>query len=134
MGVEVGVRSLERSLQLHRSKAKELGDGAGANLLLFYAIECGLKAALLRRTSGRSTADLDPSLRTHDLRKLARELKIDGGLARRLTPCRSRETGQVHHHELHEAWRYGANLDREQEGLAVAALQALGAWCDQERG
>ena len=134
MAVDVGVKSLESNHDLHRSSAEILGDLSSSYLLLFYAVECGLKAALLRRTNGRSTAELDPAMRSHSLRDLAKELRLDGQLVAKLTRCARRDSGQVEPHELHEAWRYGAVLIGDHEKNAVAAIRELSAWIDQELG
>jgi hypothetical protein len=77
--VDVGVSDLVRSYVCLRNAATN-ATGESAHLLLFYGVEYGLKAAYLgkRGISGRGTQDLPHELRSHDLRRLAKELRLDG--------------------------------------------------------
>jgi hypothetical protein len=99
-------------------------------------VECGLKAAYLgkRGINGRGTRDLPHELRNHDLRRLAKELKLDGGMTHQLLACRRRLAGErmVDHQDLHQAWRYGAALNADDEKQAVQALNVLSGWCRKE--
>jgi hypothetical protein len=109
-----------------------------SHLLRFYSVECGLKAALLRRRSLRSTGQLDQDLRSHNLRRLARELNLDQATYANLRRCRQRSHDSRDHpvevHEVHEAWRYGAGLDGADEQEFVAGLRSLERWCRKELG
>ncbi len=111
-------------------------DGSAARLLQFYSVECGLKAAILGKngTNARSTADLPTELRTHDLRALAKALKLSAETIGQLAGCRRRhnEQSRVEQHQLHEAWRYGAALHGDDEKAADAALSSLSEWCRGE--
>ncbi len=111
-------------------------DSSAARLLQFYSVECGLKAALLGKngTNARSTADLPKELRNHDLRALAKALKLSAETLGQLTGCRRRhdEQSKVEQHQLHEAWRYGAALHGDDEKAADAALSSLSEWCRRE--
>ncbi|MFI2732972.1 hypothetical protein [Streptomyces sp. NPDC018711] len=135
MGVEVGVGDLVRSYTELRDSAVSQG-GSAARLLQFYSVECGLKAAVLGKngTNARSTADLPPELRTHDLRALAKALKLSAETIGQLGGCRRRHNQQsrVEQHQLHEAWRYGAALNEDDEKAADAALSSLSSWCRRE--
>src|SRR5690606_18280677 len=92
VSVDVGPRSLVNS-------AVDLGDtadrltGRPSHLLRFYAVECGLKAMILKRRNLRSTSQLDQHLRGHDLRRLAAELRLDAATYRDLRRCRRRAQG-----------------------------------------
>lgn len=101
-------------------------------LLLFYAVECGLKAVWLKR-QGRTlfeSADIDQT--GHDLRQLLKILKVGSDLtlpesfqlaaatAGTASLPRNRKFGDVH-----QAWRYGGRCtaptdqDCEQQLLKV---------------
>ncbi|MEU6197825.1 hypothetical protein [Streptomyces sp. NPDC047061] len=131
--VDVGVRQLNRSSERLEKGGEELvarSDHATGGLLLFYSAECALKAELMRRMSLRDTAQLPEDLRTHDLRALARELHLSAEAQGALTACaRPRINGQaqqkVEPQALHEAWRYGADLEADDEKHAVGALRTL---------
>ncbi|CAL9296206.1 hypothetical protein SUDANB25_02599 [Streptomyces sp. SudanB25_2051] len=103
--------------------------------MLFYAAECGLKAEILVRERARDTSALPEDLRNHDLRSLAKALGLPPAVAQAVQRCRRvmlgslGEAGQRHEWvgpaELHQAWRYGADLDPEDEKRAVEALRHL---------
>ncbi|MGW3648442.1 hypothetical protein [Streptomyces sp. NPDC000878] len=131
--VDVGVRQLRRSRDRLEQRGEELSDGddhATAGLLLFYSAECGLKAEVMQRMRLRDTSQLPADLRTHDLRVLAKELKWSPQTQSALQGCaRPRYNGQavqkVEPPALHEAWRYGADLEPDDEKQALAALRTL---------
>jgi hypothetical protein len=135
MGVDVGVSDLVRSYVTQREAAKGL-EGAPGRLLTAYSVECGLKAAVLGKNgfNARSTAELPEELRTHDLRALAKQLLVPMPKGRELAGCRRRHDpgATVAPQELHEAWRYGAALNEEDEKAVDAALGQLSAWCRTE--
>lgn len=137
MAVDVSVADLVRNYA-HLRDATATSVGQSANLLLFYAVECGLKAAYLgkRGINAKGTQALPERLRSHDIRKLAKELKIGACVSAQLSPCRRRHdpATTVQHQELHQAWRYGASLDQVDEGRAVSALGNLSDWCKGEHG
>lgn len=135
--VQVGRAALEKSHGRLRADADRDGIGvSSSHLLRFYAVECGLKAALLGREGRPSTDQLPKELRTHDLRRLAKELRINASTFAGLRDCRRRaaSSGTVPSAGVHEAWRYGAALDPHDEACYVAALKALDRWCRKELG
>jgi hypothetical protein len=136
MVLHVSARSLRRRRDQLRASADKLlaNDPSTAYLLLFYAAECGLKERLIRRCNGRDTSVVEA---THDLRKLAKLLRLPGSIGDqldRLHTCRldPAKRGSVPLPELHQAWRYGAKLDTTDEERAQSALRALITWCEQD--
>ncbi|MFB7128832.1 hypothetical protein [Kitasatospora sp. NPDC056273] len=129
--VDVGVSELRRSrdrLAKRAEAAEQAGDGAAGGLLYFYAAECGLKASLLRNVlQHQDTSGLPVNLRSHDLRRLAKALNLkDPGPGADPLRCRRHKGGAVvEGHQLHEAWRYGAELHAEDQKAALEALKAL---------
>ncbi|MDA8370762.1 MAG: hypothetical protein M0026_12985 [Nocardiopsaceae bacterium] len=135
MAIDVSVPSLKAAYVTHRDTAEDLGSGVSACLLRFYAVECALKAALLRRENKRSTADLEKRDRSHDIRALAIRLKLPRHEIDSLVNCRLKPDGRpVASAELHEAWRYGAALQDEDQKRMEAALLALLTWARKEPG
>lgn len=140
MVLRVGVKALKARRGQLRDSANSIdstdlpSDVATTGLLLFYAAECGLKERLLVRRGLRDSSSLEP---THDLRQLAKELRlpavIDTRLAR-LQSCRLHPPthGSVALTDLHQAWRYGARLSSSDEHEAQEALRALISWCEQD--
>jgi hypothetical protein len=136
--IDVGFRSLTNS-------AVELGKGADqltgspSHLLRFYAVECRLKAMLLRRRNLSSTSQLEEDLRSHDLRRLATELRLDPAAYRDLRRCRRRANGgragrSIEAVDMHQVWRYGLGVEDEDEKAFVAGLISLEQRCREELG
>lgn len=137
--VDVGVRQLRRSrdrLERRADAAQNEDDPQTAGLMLFYSAECGLKAEILTRSGSRDTTQLPGQLRSHDLRELAKELRLPASSWNALTACRRRgarggaaqaakPAPPVDSSSLHQAWRYGADLDPEDETRALQALRVL---------
>ncbi len=137
MAVEVGVRDLVRSYATLRQDAAAQVDSA-ARLLQFYSVECGLKAAVLGKNglNALTTRELHADLRTHDLRALAKTLRLGASVAQQLPSCRRRYNPEekVEQGQLHEAWRYGAMLNEDDEKASDTALSGLSEWCRKEHG
>ncbi|MFD7303215.1 hypothetical protein ACFV83_20160 [Streptomyces pharetrae] len=129
--VDVGVGELRRSrdkLARQAQAAEQAGETAASGLLLFYAAECGLKAGVLRGVLNRNdTAALPKDLRSHDLRRLAKALNLkDPGPGPDPLRCRRHRGGTwIECHQLHEAWRYGAELRADDQKAALEALKSL---------
>lgn len=136
MATDVSDRELVRSFEsLTRAVVKP--DGTPGYLLRFYGVECGLKSAVMRRYKLRSTEQLQPELRSHDLVKLAKELHLAPNIYKETQACRrasmaSGDNGPVQSKAVHEAWRYGARLDGDDEQKFVASLDSLATWCRAE--
>lgn len=129
--VDVGVGELRRSRE-QLARQAEAAERAGANtvsgLLLFYAAECALKAEVLRWVLHREdTSALPKDLRTHNLRRLAKALNLqDPGPGPDPLRCQRHKDGTwIEGHELHEAWRYGAELRANDQKAALEALKSL---------
>ena len=131
--VDVGMRQLRRSSDRLGRRGEDLAgsdDQATAGLLLFYSAECGLKAEVMQRMKLLDTSQLAYFLRTHDLRLLAKELRLSPQSQSALQGCaRPPNNGQavqkVEPPALHEAWRYGADLEPDDEKQALDALRTL---------
>lgn len=135
MSTEASLRELKTGFE-RLSTSNDGCHPSGRKLLWFYAVECGLKYAVLRRRGLRSTGDLDADLRSHDLARLAKELCISKRDIAEIRACgRSGGTFDgrpVPARALHEAWRYGIRLDEKDEKNAEDALENLIDWCRKE--
>ncbi|MBB2743513.1 UNVERIFIED_ORG: hypothetical protein FHR35_003349 [Microbispora rosea subsp. rosea] len=131
--MDVGRNQLRVSFSVQRDAALSMPDNSPAALLTFYGAECGMKAAILDRLGLRSTAQLPEHLRNHDLHRLAKELRLSPSLCKRMQPCASQNArGQVAFGDLHQAWRYGHPLRKDQQQEALTVLRELLDWCRQE--
>lgn len=132
VSIDVGVSALRANFDA-LLRAGRLDDTAGTYLLRFYAVECGLKAAILLRSKGRSTAQLPSDLRNHDLQRLARFLKLAPATYQGIVTCERHDNSPpVAPHQVHEAWRYGARLLPAAEEEFVTGLDLLIKWCQKE--
>lgn len=96
-----------------------------------------MKAAIMRRHKLGSTRRLADHLRTHDLERLAKELKLSPREYGGIKSCRRQrrregDRARVPAQAVHEAWRYGARLDGEDEKAFVAGLNSVIEWCGRE--
>lgn len=108
-------------------------------LLLFYAVECGLKAVWLKRHS-RSLFDREDIDRTgHDLRQVLKELKIGSqfSLPESLQLAAvTRNQAQIPRNGgismLHQAWRYGGECAGPTDKQCEDQLQQVLNWIQGE--
>ncbi len=108
-------------------------------LLLFYAVECGLKAVWLKRQS-RTLFDQDDINKTgHDLRQVLKDLRVgdDLSLPSSLTfsPVKRNNknvsrTGNIS--ILHQGWRYGGECVIPSDEECETQLEKVMAWIEGE--
>ena len=85
-------------------------------MVLFYAVECGLKSYYMRKYRLISSSDAADNAKSasafsHNLNELSSKLNI----AVRLPDLNENATGPVPALHLHTAWRYGKKLDEQEE-------------------
>lgn len=108
-------------------------------LLLFYAVECGLKVVWLRR-QGRTLFNSEDIQQTgHNLRQLLKDLKVGGGLelpqSLQLSPVRHGRTNLPRTGDvgiLHQAWRYGGECIAPTDQICEEQLLRILAWIQGE--
>lgn len=108
-------------------------------LLLFYAVECGLKAVWLRRNSRTvfGTADVDKT--GHNLRQLLKELRVSSDLdlpeGLQLDPIKISGTDSPRAGDiriLHQVWRYGGKCRTPTDQQCEAQLVRVLTWIQGE--
>ncbi len=135
--LHVGVSELTQAFKSH-SRAY----AADANpLVLFYAAECGLKAAYMRRNNVKTTSTMTDVLSSdgHNLMFWAKELRIGKPVTQTaqnkevVTNFKLKRDSTSHTIRMaHEAWRYGAQMVAGDESNLVAWLTAVVGWINQE--
>ncbi len=109
-------------------------------LLLFYAVECGLKAVWLKRQS-RTLFDKDDIEGIgHNLRQVLKELRVSTELALpenlKLAPVTSRAGDRRPRNGyisiLHQAWRYGGECTEPTDVVCEQQLEKVLAWIQGE--
>jgi hypothetical protein len=124
--IHAGVSEL-RASHIKLNAAARNSQGPPAHLLLFYAAECGLKYARLRRTNLLTTERLEDL--DHDLGALIKNLNLSAsalGAAPALRLSRNKDES-CPPSSAHQAWRYGVRIIAEDEDKFVTWLQRI---CD----
>ncbi len=112
--VDAGYSELEQAFKSHSLEAgKETSPSHF--LLLFYAVECGLKSEILQRRNVNRVGQMGKELEIHDLYSLVEMLKFPVSL---MDPSkssfrlrRSKSSRPIEH--AHQAWRYGVAMNKE---------------------
>jgi hypothetical protein len=110
-------------------------------LLLVYAIECGIKALLLRKLKARSWDELHPARgcgpNGHDLAEGLKNLGVSARLTisrRRTAPDRDGRQEDVTAAQLHEACRYAIPLEDSDFPQMRSQLDAILTWLRTQLG
>jgi hypothetical protein len=123
------IRAAHRNL----SAASTRSQGSPAYLLLFYAAECGLKYAQMKRSKLITTAQLDKTP-GHDLSALIKELRIPAtvlGIPPTLRLSRHQRPICAQS-EAHQAWRYGVGIEADDEARFVVWLKQVCEFVQKE--
>ncbi|QJQ97781.1 hypothetical protein [Halomonas sp. PGE1] len=108
-------------------------------LLLFYAVECGLKAVWLKRQNRRLFDHEDIDRTGHNLRRMLKELKVGADLSLpenlQLSPFRQSGALQPRNGDigiLHQAWRYGGKCAAPSDNDCEHQLEQVLNWIQGE--
>ena len=108
-------REMTNAFRAHVRSAQTLAATNSQYLLLFYAVECGLKALYMNQRHKKLTSEcVEFKEIKHDIRELAQRLSLSPTLYSKLAaieinPINVNGTSQkriVHPKNLNEAWRY----------------------------
>jgi hypothetical protein len=127
--VHVTLKEIESAFKSHRNKFATFSGQPGMTdkMILFYAVECGLKALYMRQNklirtdrkssyNGKAVSDFG-----HKLNDLLKTIKLNYSIPK-ITANDSSQIEQLH---LHEAWRYGKSLDEKQEKNCIEILNKV---------
>jgi hypothetical protein len=107
-------------------------DSNSYKLLLFYAVESGLKSIYLLTNKLYSTEKIsDKSLRrTHDLLELVKELKLPANIAGTCPDFRLKRDNNSCWRiaDAHQAWRYNIDIEETDQQNLVDWLSTIKAW------
>jgi hypothetical protein len=132
--IPAGWSELAKAFRQHISIAKD-GTSPSHNLLMFYAVECGLKSIYLQRNHFKTIEQIpDESLqRSHDLARWVKELRLPAsttGKTRGFHLQRDRSSSwQVD--MAHQAWRYGVAVEVSDEKALVDWLKRIQQWIEE---
>lgn len=130
--IPAGSRQLRRAFFTHSKQAKE-GTSPSHYLLLFYAVECGLKSIYINWSPKniRTTSDIPNEYlrRSHDLARWVLELKLPVGITGANTSFRlRRDNSSWSIGYAHEVWRYGIAMQPADEQRLVRWLNEVYQW------
>lgn len=109
-------------------------------LLLFYAVECGLKVVWLKRQSRTLFEGADINKTGHDLRQILKDLNVGDKF---LLPETFRLSTVIHGKDqflrsgkkfgdVHQAWRYGGKCESPTDQECEQQLQKVLTWIQGE--
>lgn len=140
--IHVSVSDLRKAFNAHWSvvKAQPKKD-ISCHLLIFYAVECGLKSIWLKRSILTGTGEIpDQKLLTkygHNFSFWIKELRLPATIAGKYPDCdkipsfrlaRDRDKSSWDVGKAHQAWRYGVQMDAKDEKLLIEWLERICTW------
>ena len=121
-------KELERAFKKHNTFLNSQRDKANNSykLILFYAVECGLKSLWMwehkLNGTGKETGRGQKATGfLHNLNYLLKEMKWD----RKILKAHTKNNEKVDHQNLHVAWRYGKQLEESSEIRCVEDLESI---------
>jgi len=143
MSISFTDRELKRAWRQLKKTSMPHTDGERENahrLLLFYAVECGLKAVWLKRRNQTLFTDDDVKQTGHDLAKILTRLRA--GHHVRLPDniqLASVKSGHGNEHQrncnmesLHQVWRYGGTSQSPTDKQCEEQLEQIVNWINGE--
>ena len=135
--VHVTLREIEKSFRKHKRFVQQIGKYhvSQRRLLLFYAVECGLKSLYMRKNRLQKTDQKDSNNKnvsdfSHNLNRLLKKLNLIRQY--RLPDVKAKNSEPIPSKSLHEAWRYGRQLDPDEERKYEEKLQEIMKILDRE--
>lgn len=134
------VRELSRAWRELSEAATPTGNRKNAHrLLMFYAVECGLKAIWLKRQNRTLFNKSDIERTGHDLRTIVKELRLSSEYSLpehyQLEPAKNSTENIPRNGDisiLHQAWRYGGQCITPNDIMCETKLSALLIWIRKE--
>lgn len=143
MSIPFTDRELKRAWrELHRnSMPRQDGERENAHrLLMFYAVECGLKAVWLKRKGQTLFSETDIKQTGHDLIKILTHLRAGHHLSLpeniQLNPVKTADESQWQRNgnieSLHQVWRYGSRCQSPTDEACEQQLEQVLDWISGE--
>ena len=127
--IDTGHSNLVNAFRAHK---KIIGNTLTHHMILFYAVECGLKAmacSSFYNTHHKKLSEIVLTsgnvATTHKINELIVHLKLPAHLGKCPKVKLNSDGKLVDHSEIHQAWRYGIKLDVVLEEKAVRWLEKM---------
>lgn len=136
--IAAGNSSLVGAFRTHK---KVVGTSCTHHMVLFYAVECGLKAlacspqyAIRPKTISDVVLDKGGAATTHRLNELVSHLKLPANVGKcpDIKLSKGSSTVSIDHGDIHQAWRYGVKVDSATETDAIKWLKKMVALIDSK--
>ncbi|MDB9421013.1 hypothetical protein PN467_10880 [Microcystis aeruginosa CS-563/04] len=130
-------RELQKAWRENQEAIKVEKKTNAHRLLLFYSVECGLKAVLLKRQSKDCTDSCRELVEVqHDINKLldklaaGEKLKLPPQLG--MKPLKNNQERKFSCGEINQMWRYGGCCENIKDGELERKLLDILSWIAQE--
>ena len=134
--LHAGISELRKAFFLHSSEKNIKENSASRYLLLFYAVESGLKAIYLKsnhqvKTNQISNQNLKNS---HDLLLWVKELKLPASITNGCRPRikLKRDNSSFDISFAHQAWRYCVEIEEKAQHELVQWLKNVKDWVEEK--
>ena len=135
--IHAGISELQKAFRHHKNSSEDCTASSSSYLLLFYAVECGLKSVYLHGKRLNITDDISDTVlhQSHDLSKWAKALRLPVSMTNVHTTFHlkrdrhPRPSWQIA--RAHEAWRYGVVIDKNDETRLVNWLKQIAQWIEE---
>lgn len=144
MAIPFTDREMERAWRENLSASAGTKKSNALRLLLFYAVECGLKAIIMKRCRRRNCrTDSFPDIgeAQHDINKLMDSLSVDVKLRlpRKIKMCdlvdseNKKEERELKTGQINQMWRYGGrSVGDVTDDLLEKKLMLVSEWIMRE--
>lgn len=142
MSVDVSRNQFKKSFRRHVNayRSKPPASSVSHSLLLFYAVECGLKFVIMKSGNIESSRVLEDRgeqwmIRDgHNLVLLASRAGWHWRVGDSVLVSSARGGGRSNHHikDVHLMWRYGVNVDSTSEQALISHMEELVLWLEEE--
>ncbi len=133
--LDAGFSELKSAFHLH-CRAAENGTSPSYFLLLFYAVECGLKVKILKNLNKMKISQLeerDTDIISHDLTFMVKKLRLPQAIINENTNFRlQRDNSSQPVRYAHEAWGYGMTVDEKDQEKVINWLTKIREWLKRE--
>jgi len=125
--IHVTDREMENAFRKHKhlkdlSRTLTITD----KMVLFYAVECGLKSLYMRKHRLSQTYQKDPNGKdVTDFGHNLNELLKQNGFSYTIPKIAAKDSTQIEADSLHQAWRYGKTVEEQKEKNCLKMLNKV---------
>ncbi|MCP4107857.1 MAG: hypothetical protein GY749_20320 [Desulfobacteraceae bacterium] len=128
--LDAGFSELKNAFHLH-GRVAENGTSPSYFLLLFYAVECGLKARILKNLNKTKLSQLEEKddIISHDLTFMVKKLRLPLAITSENTNFHLQKDNSSYSVKYaHEAWRYGIAVNEADQRKLTDWLKQIQEW------